>query len=272
MFTVFVAGFLIVFQPFGIAQLPENQPVLVSIGFGLVTFVAGVIVLLFTQLFSGHFNEDNWTLGKELFWGVVNFGVVAHGNYLYVESPWLRSYQMVEYGEMVFATVAVGVIPYFFMQTILHFRKLKKNEESAGELTRELTTERGQSGKTSQMTFHLYGENESDVLELNISQLLYIQSAGNYIEVVYQDGQHISKSLLRSTLSNAESSLMEFDHMFRCHRTYLVNLESVSKIIGNSQGYRLVLSADVDPIPVARTKNAEFKSVIANFYPRMAKA
>ena len=65
------------------------------------------------------------------------------------------------------------------------------------------------------------GENEGDYLEIGLDQLLFVQSSGNYIEVVYKVGGHVNKSILRNSLSNAEELLSDQPCTFRCYRNSL---------------------------------------------------
>ena len=61
--------------------------------------------------------------------------------------------------------------------------------------------------------------------------------------------------MLRSTLKKMEDAVADYSFLFRCHRTYLVNMELVVKVIGNAQGYRLHLSGLEESIPVSRNLN-----------------
>lgn len=69
--------------------------------------------------------------------------------------------------------------------------------------------------------------------------------------------------MLRSTLRRMEDALASWPQFFRCHRTYLVNLDKVAHVSGNAQGYRLHLEGLDDTIPVSRNLNdivdAKFK-------------
>jgi DNA-binding LytR/AlgR family response regulator len=51
---------------------------------------------------------------------------------------------------------------------------------------------------------------------------------------------------------------------FRCHRSYIVNMDKVTKVKGNSQGYRLCFNELHDTVPVARKMNEELKRKIRN--------
>jgi hypothetical protein len=255
-FGVFVAVFLMVFQPFGVHQLDGINLVLVSCSFGLVTVFSLLLMLGIINLFPVEFHDDKWTLGKEIGYSLVNFFLVGNANYLFVEYGWYSRIISFDYGGMMFATFTVGFFPYLFMLLTQHMRLLNRNAKEAASLTKQLQPNLDKQKKN----YVLKGENEGEVVSFELDQLLYVASSGNYIEVMLRTDSGLNKAVLRSTLARVEAVLEDENQVYRCHRTYLVNLNNVVKITGNSQGYRLLLNAWEDEIPVARTKNQEFKS------------
>lgn len=265
MFTGFVGVFLAFFQPFGLSELPGRMPIYTGLGFGLVTFISMMCFMALIVSFPNYFQEDNWTLSRELFFTLFNFAVVAHANYFFIVSPFFEGFRMLSYSSMMIVTLAVGFIPYVFLVLLGNIRKLKSNQDSAEDLTNEIVQDRVKAKPTEQK-IDFKGENEGDHLEIGLSQLLYVQSSGNYIEVVYNDGAHVNKSILRNSISNVEELLASYANIYRCHRKYLVNLNRIEEVLGNSQGYRLVMDKDVEDIPVARGKNVEFKAKMAGLH------
>jgi two-component system, LytTR family, response regulator len=71
----------------------------------------------------------------------------------------------------------------------------------------------------------------------DLSELIYIQAAGNYSELYFTDGK---KYLLAKTLGEYESLLAEF-HFIRIHQSYLVNLAFFEYF--NSEDLTLTLSS-----------------------------
>ena len=84
------------------------------------------------------------------------------------------------------------------------------------------------------------------------------------MQVFYvQDGQ-LKNRMLRTTLKKMEDALAEHSQFFRCHRTYLVNLEKVQRVSGNAQGYRLHLEALEETVPVSRNLNEVIQQRFGN--------
>jgi DNA-binding LytR/AlgR family response regulator len=53
--------------------------------------------------------------------------------------------------------------------------------------------------------------------------------------------------------------------LFRCHRSFIVNLAQVKSVSGNAQGYRLHFSDPSITIPVSRTAGKELRGKLVHF-------
>jgi hypothetical protein len=101
--------------------------------------------------------------------------------------------------------------------------------------------------------------------EINMGTFLFAQVEGNYIEIIYSSVTGLGKLLKRMTLKEFEEQLNPFPYVFKVHRSYLVNLQSIESISGNAQGYALRLkNFSEGTIPVSRSKIQEFNRVFTN--------
>ncbi|HVU59179.1 MAG TPA: LytTR family DNA-binding domain-containing protein [Puia sp.] len=100
---------------------------------------------------------------------------------------------------------------------------------------------------------------DSSLSALHSAQFLYAEAADNYVKIFYTDDQQ----LIRSTLRQLEEIFQGNERIFRCHRTYLVNLDKVVHISGNAQGYKLHLEGVSQIIPVSRSLNGQIASLVA---------
>ncbi|MEM9846680.1 MAG: LytTR family DNA-binding domain-containing protein [Bacteroidota bacterium] len=66
------------------------------------------------------------------------------------------------------------------------------------------------------------GENKMDILQLRLADLIYVQSAQNYVEFHYQLQGKVRKKVMRSSLKKVAEEIPELTQV---HRFYLVNLE-----------------------------------------------
>lgn len=91
-------------------------------------------------------------------------------------------------------------------------------------------------------------------LSLNPDNLYYIESDDNYIKVWYTDSKgELKQYMLRCRLKTVEESF-KGSSLARCHRKYIVNLDKVSMLRKESEGYILDLDNEaIPPITVTKT-------------------
>ena len=91
-------------------------------------------------------------------------------------------------------------------------------------------------------------------LSLNPENLYYIESDDNYIKVWYTDSKgELKQYILRCRLKTVEEDF-KGSPLVRCHRKYIVNLNKVSMLRKESDGYVLDLQNEaIPPISVTKT-------------------
>ena len=96
---------------------------------------------------------------------------------------------------------------------------------------------------------------EKGILKFSIKRenLLYLESAENYVNICYLNKNKISKYLLRETLKKTEE-IFAGTEIVRCHRSYMVNFDKVKVIIKDKEGLKLELDVPTSiEIPVSKT-------------------
>lgn len=244
---VFVAIFLLVFQPFGATQWNNPAKPYILAGYGLVTFTCLTGVgLVFPRVFRIFFDEKNWTVGREIAWTVCIIIFIAFGNILY--SQWTMGQGFDHIVLWLVFTASVGIIPATVI-TLLSYTRLLRKYATANLRIEKHDPEIITSNDPAEITF--FAENEKDTLMVPVDDLLFIESADNYSEVVFFQNEKHKKTLLRGSLSRFEEQAHHPD-VIRCHRSFIVNLRQVESISGNAQGYKLQLKNHGTPVPVAR--------------------
>jgi hypothetical protein len=202
------------------------------------------------------FREEKWTVGKEIIFFIWLVGCVGIANLLV--DHWLEGggFSWASFGNTMFNTVAVGLIPVTLTVLVKQQKLLRRY---AGEARRiEETVFAAGAGKTiiaGNDVIGLGGETGSEKLQLAVNSLLYINAADNYVKIYHTGAAGVQSSLLRSSLKNMEMQLEAYPQFCRCHRAWLVNLQKVVHISGNAQGYRLHLAETEDTVPVSRNLN-----------------
>ncbi|MBN1272973.1 MAG: LytTR family transcriptional regulator [Candidatus Aminicenantes bacterium] len=162
-------------------------------------------------------------------------------------------------------TFAIGFFPISIGVLSSHYYLLNKYAESAKRLNENIPKgdkPRKETTETSGCVL-ITSENEKDKIEVSLHDLLFIKSVDNYIEVYKTHHNNIKKTLLRGTLKRIEEDLKLVPCLFRCHRTYIVNVNNISKVTGNSQGYKLLFNFIDYSIPVSRDCSKTLLKMIA---------
>ena len=117
----------------------------------------------------------------------------------------------------------------------------------------------------SSNSIHIVTPIPGEQFGINMETFLFAKVESNYIEIVYSSVTGFGKLLKRMTLKEFEVQLNPFPYVFKVHRFYLVNLQTIESISGNAQGYVLRLKNFSEAtIPVSRSKIQEFNRVFTN--------
>ena len=239
-----------IFRPFGLQNMPALARLSFSLYFAAATF-AGVFfpgllyILFFPKNYAG---EDNWTLGKEI---LHNFLILCAISFCI----WLATRRYMEPGirslvEILGDTVIIGLFPITAIHMIIANMNLKRNLREAEKINALLSSR--QPVPEDRSGIAVLQDGTKDSFTLNSSDLLFAKAELNYINIVYLDRGRIESRMIRSTMKQAEAALEAFPAIRRCHRTYLLNVSKITRIDGNSQGYRAVLENCETTVPISR--------------------
>jgi len=253
--SIFIGLFMLVFQPFGFADYKGNKTI-IGAGFGLVTLVTLIFDLNIIKLFSKNgFDKKEWTVKKQIIWQIWILFTIGVANSIY--ASWLNgSWSFYIFLFFQGYTVAIGIIPIVVVTVIQQNLLLTENLKSAQEFNNSLHPKDETTGSE---IVSLLADNEKDRVEVELSQLLYIESSGNYIEVFYTKDKLLKSILLRSTLKRTELQLEQHSSVLKCHRAFLINVNKITHVKGNSQGLRLALKYTDTEIPVSRNFSKNLK-------------
>ena len=153
-------------------------------------------------------------------------------------------------GTLLFELLIITIIPLVLVLWYL--------EISLFQTTYKSITIRNLSQDQSETTdITISSDASKKELVLDIRDLLLIEAEDNYSRVYLKDGAGVKKVLFRSTLKKMHDQLAGVDNIFRCHRSYLINANSVESISGKAQNYRLKISGVNKQIPVSRSFDIE---------------
>ena len=260
-FGAFVFLFLYLFQPFGISG--DGWPLIrFMLGFGAIT--TGAMLLLNVAVpfvFPRFFNEDGWTTGREIVSLTLNVTTIGVLNYLYTVASTNLPGGWMNLLWFIGITFVIGLFPISILVLLKERRERTGYESSSAQLTAELHPAQPNTHPRSEEKITIQSANVSDDdLVIAASALRFIRSADNYAEVHYISHRQLERRVVRATLKELSDALADRKHLFRCHKSYLVNMEAVERISGNAQGYKLHLEGVEAPIPVSRSNNDIIRS------------
>jgi hypothetical protein len=261
--SLFISFFMVVFQPFGLQNMESGWKTLLLAGYGMVTFMVLFInEIVLPPIIPGIFREERWTVFREVIWLVWIVVTISVGNYLYSGVFSIVQWIGIK-GLLIFMgfTFAIAIIPITVVTVYSHNRQLKKNLLASQELNELIGgQEPGRVQDNSKLL--ITSQNMKEKLDIPVSNLICIESEGNYVNTWYLEEGKIVRLIIRNTLKNIESQIEKAGILFKCHRAYIVNLSYIERIKGNSQGYRLMLKYMDREIPVSRNYSKSFKKAI----------
>lgn len=260
--SLFIAFFLFVFQPFGLTFWHTDYKGIKILGYGMVSFVVmSIHFFVFPRIFKRLLSDDNWTVWKQIVWIAALVINISIANYFY--SAVLHIFDWSGWqGLAIFVTFTflVSIIPIVVISIISHNLYLKKNLESSKLLNEQLN-------KLPQTLLHgqnlsFYSDNNKIVLQIHSSDFIYAEAAGNYATIFFVQNSEINRLLIRNTFKSIEIQLAGCESALKVHRAFIVNVQKIEKVSGNSQGYRLKLQHCENEIPVARSFNKNLKEAV----------
>ena len=247
--------FLFLFQPFDISALATRQKYYLMSGLAVVTFLClSFNLLIIPSLFSKKFSSAEWTIKKEIFWDLWILFTILGGYFLLNNSLGVIKFSF----NLIIKLLLTAVVPISILIIVNHNKMLRSHLKLADELSKKLKDNKSILDKI----VYFNSEYQKDSLAIKINLLLFIRSANNYIEVFWKEGEAIKNQMVRCSMLNAEELLKEHKFIFKCHRSFLVNISHIDKIDGNSQGYRLFFENINFPIPISRNLIDRLKELI----------
>jgi len=253
--SIGVFVFLFLFQPFDISTLPTKEKYYLLAGLGIVTFLSlSLNLLVLPSLFSKKFTTIKWNIKKEILWNLWILFTILAGYFLLNNSMGVMKFGF----NMVIKLVLVAVIPISVLIIVNHNKMLRSHLKLADELSKKLK----ENKLIEEKIIYFNSDYQKDSLAIKVSLLLFIRSANNYIEVFWKEGEVIKNQMVRCSMLYAEEILKEHKFIFKCHRSYMVNINYIDKIEGNSQGYRLFFENVNFPIPVSKNSVIKLQELI----------
>ena len=252
-FSVFI--FLYVFQPFTLSTFKDFLLEYTLI-IGLFSFLGALTTLVIPSLiFKDYFNEDNWTVGRNIF--LILCGMLFTGSILWFYAGIYKESKGIEhlsFSIFLVYTFLVGAIPSFVIVFINEKEIREKREKKAEEINTQKRKKREEKEILFDKEIVIYSDNKKEQISFSVDNLIYITSQGNYASFfLKEDNNEIKEKILRVTLQKISIDLEKFSKIIRCHKSYIINSKYITDISGNARGYLLKCNYIPFDIPVSRS-------------------
>lgn len=145
-------------------------------------------------------------------------------------------------------TIFIMFIPYLIFIMYLSY------QDKSAKL-RTIMEENLGNKSTSFIAFH----DDRGILQLSVAKenLLYIESADNYISTWYLKNGQLKKQLIRITLKDLSQQLAD-TNIVRCHRSFMVNLDQIKVLRREKENLFIELGyPGLKEIPISKTYGEE---------------
>jgi LytTr DNA-binding domain len=253
--SIGVFVFLWLFQPFDISLLQVKEKYYLIVGLGFITFLSLSLNLLFLpSIIPQMFLSSRWNIKKEIFWNLWILFTILVGYFFYTNALNVMSFNFY----MVIKLVLVATLPLSVLIIINHNKMLRSHMKVTDDLNKKLKENKLIQDKI----IHFASDYQKDSLAIKVSNLLFIRSANNYIEVFWKEGNLIKNQMVRCSMTNAEEIVKEHKFIFKCHRSFMVNINYIDRFEGNSQGYKIFFENVNFPIPVSKSSVMKLQELI----------
>ena len=251
--TGFVAFFVLIFinvyNPFNI-NIWDKYRAFPFVGIG---------ILLLTQIiFHFIFTSFRTKLYSILVYCVLEVSLIALVFFI-LEKHQLNTFneKLKEYSVTLTHTGLIIIAPYLIALWYLHLRyKMSLLNDKIQTISVD-----------DKRLISITDENGNLKMAIKPDKLIYVKSAGNYLELFYLNTGELTKEVIRGSIKEFESKITK-RKILRTHRSYIVNLEYLSSFKKTRKGFDLTL--DYIPneiIPISSTYKQTFEDTVQKDTP-----
>jgi len=242
--------FILFFKPFAVDKFEFDNKLLFLAGFGIIVLIFLIISQTLFQLTLLKKEKDNNS--GSVYVPLYYFFQIATTSLAFIF--YIRYVGQVS---ITFNSVVRVVLICLSLPATIHLKFTINSYQI--RLKKLLLETRSMQDKLKQFSesysnkhIEMVSDNESENFRIQVSDIVYVKSADNYVEIGYHDEGIVKKKMIRNALRNIEQQLAEFNNFIRTHRTSLVNIQYINKLNKNFNTYWLSLDKTKETIPVSR--------------------
>ncbi|MDN3205512.1 LytR/AlgR family response regulator transcription factor [Algoriphagus sediminis] len=127
------------------------------------------------------------------------------------------------------------------------------DQRSAGQSTDESETITALAEKSSRLVVRV----KNEIKVIATSEVIYFEAQDDYVAIHTKDGKYLKKL----TMKSLEASLSESPFV-RCHRSYMVNMDQISKIEPYEKDHYILKLKNGETIPVSKSGYSRLRQVL----------
>jgi hypothetical protein len=245
--AVFALVFINIYDPFGVEAWYHKVTEFQRFFYSSLVILLGMLVIVVSRILMWLISRKKdlryGEYGLWIFSEIVSMALA----YSLIQKIFLEGTAefMTVFNKSLQITALVILLPYAILWLYLSLQEKSRLLEKLSK------TPAKESIPFGMIPFH----DEKKVLRISIKSddLLYLESADNYVFIHYLDHNKISKYMIRNSLKNIETELWNAG-LLRCHRSFMVNFEKVKLIKKEKDGLNLELDTPNKlSIPVSKT-------------------
>ena len=249
--AAFALFFIIAYQPFGVLQWGrERVSEFMFVIYSLLIVLLGMSIAAISRVIMYyHTKKHDITLGSYTVWVFVELVLMAIAYTICSILTDVQEDIWIAFKSALLNTSLILLIPYIVC--IIAFtlqdrnQRLRQIEEDYDKAIQQRAVTKG--------LISFFDERGELQLSVTKDNLLYIESADNYIYIWYMKSNLPKKLMLRNTLKRT-AELLADTNVMRCHRGYMVNMEQVKVLRREKDSFYLELGIEgVKDIPVSKT-------------------
>lgn len=263
---ILVFCFLFFFKPFELSWYSTKVQLVLVTGYAVCSFIGySLAVTIFTP-----YNRTKWTRLLELCTCLTCFFIVwilVYGYTIFclevlfphildIEDSGVRPENL--FVRTFVYTISTGGLIYslIHMYDVLHSYK-----KSSCKIVARNLYNKGYHPKKKSNRVKFTGKNKNEHVELEVDVFICIKSEGHYIRLYYlcNKSDQVKFYFLRNTMKEIENQTINHSFIYRCHKSFFINLNFLNSVIGNSNKTHVYLRYFSNKIPVSKSKISYLK-------------
>ena len=232
------------FTPFGLVVFPKKTLIILALSDSIIASIAYLIVFALFRLRT----NSSWEIWKETLFFIILLFIASVLIYfihfflsLYLNDG--RIHLPLFICSLYTLSISILLLVFFKLIDVLYFLSNNNNNIDVYEYKKDLNND----------LILFEGRNKKEKIYVKLENIIVVKSLGNYLKIIYTgEYDQIERVTIRNTIAYALILLKSNKNFFKCHRSYIINLDKVEKIYkrGNKYIARMVYIRDND-IPIS---------------------